>query len=50
MAQTAAVMGLSTTGPQDQYIFDEKIGVYVINCDDHKDRLNKFKKYAKKFN
>ena len=33
---------------KSKYIFDEKIGVYVINCDVHKDRLNKFKKFAKK--
>lgn len=30
-----------------KYNFDEKIGTYVINCDSHKDRLEKFKYYAK---
>ena len=33
---------------RSKYNFDEKIGVYVINCDNHKDRMNKFKKFAKK--
>ena len=28
--------------------FIEKMGVYVINCQMHKDRYNKFKEYAKK--
>ena len=35
MAQTAAVMGLSTTGPQDQYIFDEKITPLRPNIRQH---------------
>ena len=31
----------------DNSNFDENIGTYVINCDIHSDRLNKFKNYAK---
>lgn len=30
--------------------FEEKIGVYVINCDSHTERLEKFNKYASKAN
>jgi Major capsid protein N-terminus/Large eukaryotic DNA virus major capsid protein len=35
MAQTAAVIGLNTTGPQDEYLFSEKAGTWRPNIRQH---------------